>query len=832
MSGMRPHLLSLFSLCASVALAAPDYPVQPVPFTAVRFTGGLLQDRQATNTAVTLPFALEQCETSGRLKNFELAAEVMRRRAAGETNFQIKPPTQYPFDDTDVFKAIEGAAFSLSVRPDPALAARLETMIRRVAAAQEPDGYLYTFRTMHPDSPGHGWIGRERWEKDPQLSHELYNLGHLFEAGTAHYQATGSRSLLAVCLKAAELLHRDFSDGEPRIAPGHQVIEMGLVRLHRQTGDPRWLGLARFFLENRGRGGEYSQDHRPVLEQDTAVGHAVRANYMYAGMADVAALTGDTRYFDAIHRIWRNVVGTKLHLTGGCGARASGEAYGDDYELPHRCYNETCAAVAFLFWNHRMFLLTGEGRFMDVFERTLYNGALSGVSLSGDRFFYPNPLEYDGQAKNNHGHAGRAPWFGCACCPPNLMRTLAALGDYLCAVRDDTLYVNLYAASVATATLADARVELEQTTDYPWNGTIRLRVNPERPLRFTLALRIPGWVEGRPLPSDLYRYDDATPAPWTVEVNGERQSFNRPATEGTSRGADAGQDRLEIRDGFARITRDWRAGDMVTLELPMPVRRVAGHPKIAATQNQVALERGPIVYAFEGVDNDGAVFDLVLPETARITPEHRPDLLGGVTVLRIADAARARREDTGELVTRPAQLLAIPYATWANRGLTPMAVWLARDAATARPAPAPTLASQAKVTVSFARAGMSLAPINDQLLPENFTDGFAPNFDFWPRKGTTEWITYEFARPATVRAVRVSWFDDTGTGECRLPAAWRVLHRNAEGRWEPVKNTGDYPTQKRAPVRVSFDPLTTTALRLEIQLPPNFSAGVYEWEVE
>jgi DUF1680 family protein len=832
MGGMRSHLLSWFSLGAAVALAAPDYPVQPVPFTAVRFTDGLLHDRQATNTAVTLPFALEQCETSGRLRNFDLAAEVMRRRVAGETNFQIRPPTQYPFDDTDVFKAIEGAAFSLSVRPDPALAARLEAMIRRVAAAQEPDGYLYTFRTMHPDSPGHGWIGRQRWEKDPQLSHELYNLGHLFEAGTAHYQATGSRSLLEVCLKAAELLHRDFSDGEPRIAPGHQVIEMGLVRLHRQTGDPRWLGLACFFLENRGRGGEYSQDHRPVLEQDRAVGHAVRANYLYAGMADVAALTGDARYSDAIHRIWRNVVGTKLHLTGGCGARASGEAYGDDYELPHRCYNETCAAVAFLFWNHRMFLLTGEGRFMDVFERTLYNGALSGVSLSGDRFFYPNPLEYDGQAKNNHGHAGRAPWFGCACCPPNIMRTLAALGGSVCAVRNDTLFVNLYAASAATATLAGTRVELKQVTDYPWNGTIRIHVIPEKPVRFTLALRIPGWVEGRPLPSDLYRYDDATPAPWTVEVNGERQSFARPAAEGTSPGADAARDRPEIRDGFAHLSRDWRAGDTLTLELPMPVRRVAGHPRIAATRNQVALERGPIVYAFEGVDNDGAVFDLVLPETARITPEHRPTLLGGVTVLRIDNAARARRDDTGALATRPAQLLAIPYATWANRGLTPMAVWLARDAATARPAPQPTLASQAKVTVSYARAGMSLAPINDQLLPENFTDGFAPNFDFWPRKGTTEWITYEFARPATVQAVRVSWFDDTGTGECRLPAAWRVLHRTSEGRWEPVNHTGDYPTQKRNPVRVRFPPVTTTALRLEIQLPPNFSAGVYEWEVE
>jgi DUF1680 family protein len=842
------RLLILAILSSGWALwAASDYPVQPVPFTAVHFTAGLLHDRQTTNAAVTLPFALDQCESSGRLKNFDLAAEVMRRRAAGETHFQIKPPTQYPFDDTDVYKALEGAAFCLSVQPDAALSNRVEQFIQHVAAAQEPDGYLYTFRTMHPDRPGHEWIDQRRWLKDPQLSHELYNLGHLYEAGFAHYQATGSRSLLDICLKSAELLEKDFGDGEPIIAPGHEVIEMGLVKLYRQTGDPRWLDLCRFFLDARGKGGEYSQDHKPVLQQDQAVGHAVRANYLYSGMADYAALAGDQRYLTAITKIWDNVVGTKLHLTGGCGARANGEAYGNDYELPHRCYNETCAAVAFLFWNHRMFLMTGDAKYMDVFERSLYNSVLSGVSLSGDRFFYPNPLEYDGQAKNNHGFAGRAPWFGCACCPPNVLRTLASLGDYVYAVQSNKVFINLYAQGEATATVAGNKVKLEQTTEYPWDGRIKLRVTPEKPGQFTLCLRIPGWVEGKPLPSDLYSYDDATPAKWTLKVNGKKVSLASgkptpsPSKEG-SRNSDAspdvvpllGRDRggSVLKAGFTEITRDWKAGDEITLDLPMPVRRVAGNPKIAATRNQVALERGPIVYAFEGVDNDGSVFDAVLPASAKIKPEQRKDLLGGVTVLKITGAARAIRGESGQLATKSAKLLAIPYATWANRGLTPMGVWLARDATAARPTPKPTLAAQAKVTVSFARDGMNLVPVNDQLVPQNFTDGFAPSFDFWPHKGTAEWISYEFPQPTAIKSVSVSWFDDSGSGECRLPASWRVLYRTADGKWEPVKHTTDYAIQKRDPVRVSFDAVTTKALRLEVQLPRNFSAGIYEWEVE
>lgn len=618
---------------------AADYPYQPVPFTAVRVTGGFWQAKQEINRTVTVPFALQQCEESGRLKNFDLAAEVMRRRAAGERDFSVKPPTIYPFDDSDVYKAIEGATNVLSMQRDAVLEARLDGWIARIAAAQESDGYLYTFRTMHPDSPGHKWIGAQRWVKDPDLSHELYNAGHLYEAGVAYFQATGKRTLLDVCLKNAGLLWHDFGDGRLRIAPGHQIIEMGLVKLYRATGDARWLKLAQIFLDARGPGNTpYSQQHRLVVDQDEAVGHAVRANYMYAGMADIAALTGDARYLSAITKIWNNVATKKLYLTGGVGALAKGEAYGADYELPHDGYSETCAAVALMMWNHRMFLLTGEAQYMEVFERTAYNGFLSGVSTSGDRFFYPNPLSYDGAAKNNHGHAGRAPWFGCACCPPNLMRTLAALTGYFYAVRDDALYVNFYAQSEGAAQVAGTVVQLAQTTNYPWSGGIRLAVTPAAPAKFTLRVRIPGWVQGRPVPSDLYSYEKAEAPAWQVRVAGVAM------TE-------------KVEQGYVSITREWRKGDVVELDFPMPVRTVTGNEKVAATRGQVAFERGPVVYCFEQADQP---LPPVIGSATIATVEVRPTMLGGVTVLKFGETT------------------AIPYFAWNNRGPAPMTVWVPR----------------------------------------------------------------------------------------------------------------------------------------------------------
>jgi hypothetical protein len=638
-------------MCAAPALVtlpavASDYAVRPVPFTAVRITGGFWQRRQEINRLVTLPFALQQCEETSRLRNFDLAAETLRRRAAGEATFQNKPATIYPFDDSDVYKVIEGAAYVLNTRPDAALDRRLDAWIARIAAAQEPDGYLYTFRTMHPDSPAHEWIDPKRWLKDPDLSHELYNLGHLYEAGVAHYQATGKRTLLDVCLKSAELVWRDFGDRKLRIAPGHQVIEMGLAKLYRVTGEPRWLELAKIFLEARGPGGtEYSQQHKLAVEQDEAVGHAVRANYMYAGMADVAALTDDARYTAAIAKIWESAAGRKMYLTGGVGALQHGEAYGADYELPNDGYNETCAAIAFMMWNHRMFLFTGDARYMDVLERTCFNGFLSGVSFSGDRFFYPNPLVYDGVAKNNHGFAGRAPWFGCACCPPNLMRTLAAVTGYCYAVRDDALYVNFYAESAGEATVAGAAVKLAQTTGYPWQGRVRLSVAPAKPATFTVRLRIPGWAQGRPVPSELYTYENAEPAAWTLRVGG-------------------GEVKAPIERGYVAITREWREGDVVELDLPMTVRAVRGNEKIAATQGRVAFERGPMLYCVEDPERKSVPADLTVTAKTKIEAKESADFLGGMTVLSI--------EGGGAPIT------AIPYFAWNNRGLGAMAVWLKR----------------------------------------------------------------------------------------------------------------------------------------------------------
>jgi len=642
--------LSIMAMLGSMGAVMPasDYPYQPVPFTAVRVTGGFWLARQETNRTVTVPFALQQCEASGRLKNFDLAAEVMRRRAAGEKDFQITPPTIYPFDDSDAYKALEGAAYVLSQRRDPGLEATLDGWIARIAAAQEPDGYLYTFRTMHPDTPGHKWISPERWDLDPKLSHELYNVGHLYESGVAYFEATGKRALLDVCLKNAELLWRVFGENRRRLAPGHEIVEMGLVRLYRATGDARWLALAREFLDARGPGGSpYNQQHKLVVDQDEAAGHAVRANYLYSGMADVAALTGDRRYEAAIMKIWENVVAKKLYLTGGVGALADGEAYGADYDLPHDGYNETCAALALMMWNHRMFLLTGEAKYMDVFERTAYNGFLSGVSVSGDRFFYTNPVAYDGKKKNNSGVAGRAPWFGCACCPPNLMRTLASLTGYFYAVREDSLYVNFYAQSTGAVKVAGTAVQLTQTTEYPWAGGIKLGVSPAVPAKFILKLRVPGWSQGRPVPSDLYQYENPKKTAVRIRVGGALIDATPDAS------------------GYVSLAREWRAGDMVELDFPLPVQAVRGHEKIAATHGQVAFERGPVVYCFEDVGQQVGAATMGAPLTVSL--QAQPGVLGGVTQLTFLD-------EGGRALT------AIPYFAWNNRGLAPMTVWLPRAA--------------------------------------------------------------------------------------------------------------------------------------------------------
>jgi uncharacterized protein len=632
------------ALLPCTTAVANDYPFKPVPFTAVHLDDAFWAPRLETNCATTIPYAFGKCEESGRMNNFERAAAVLR----GEDIADRKPPG-YPFDDTDPYKVLEGASYALAVQPDPQMQAYLDKLIALIASAQEPDGYLYTTRTIDPENP-HKWSGKTRWVNEEQLSHELYDAGHLFEAAAANYQATGETNLLNVALKEANLLCITFGPGtnQLHIWSGHEIVEMGLCKLYRVTGDERYLDLAKYFIDVRGSypgGDDYHQSRIPPVDQTEATGHAVRAGYLYSGMADVAALTGEEPYVHALDMIWSNCVDDKIYITGGIGARPSGEAFGRDYELPNRtAYNETCAAVANDFWNQRMFLLHGDAKYVDVLERTLYNGLLSGVSLDGKTFFYPNPLE----ATNYQ----RSPWFGCACCPGNITRFLPSLPGYFYAQRGDAVYVNLYAGGTADIKLDDGRkINLTQVTRYPWDGDVKITVAPEKKSKFTLAVRIPGWARNDPMPGDLYHFADTNTEPVTLTVNGKPVKFN-------------------VENGYANLSRSWKPGDVVELNLPMPVRRVLANPNVKADVGRVALQRGPIVFCAEWPDNSGGdVLHLTLPDDQPLTAQFDPQLLNGVEIIR----GHALNSDNLEQ-----EFTAIPYYAWANRGPGQMIVWLHR----------------------------------------------------------------------------------------------------------------------------------------------------------
>ena len=631
----------------------PDYPIQPTPFTAVHLDDAFWAPRLETNRAVTIPYAFGQCKASGRMNNFERAAAVLR----GE-NIENRKPPGFPFDDTDPYKVLEGASYTLAVHPDPKMSAYLDSLIALLAAAQEPDGYLYTTRTIDPKHP-HPWAGTNRWVNDPALSHELYNAGHLFEAAAAHYQSTGKTNLLNVALKEANLLCQTFGPGPNQLHlwPGHEIVEMGLVRLYRITGDPRYLNLAKYFIAVRGSrpgGDDYHQSRIPPVEQTEAVGHAVRAGYLYSGMADVAALTGDPRYIRAIDAIWENATGKKLYLTGGIGSRAEGEAFGDNYELPNlTAYNETCAAVANIFWNERLFLLHGDARYVDVLERTLYNGLLSGVSLDGTKFFYSNPLESDGSHQ-------RSPWFGCACCPGNITRFLPSLPGYFYAQSGDTIYVNLYAGSKAGFKLKNGRaVKITQETRYPWDGVVKMTVQLDwqKSMKFTINVRIPGWARNEVVPGGLYKFSDSVNEPVILTVNDEDMPV-RPD------------------QGYVSLDRAWKSGDVIELDLPMRIRHVAASENVVADRGRIALQRGPIVFCAEWPDTpNGKVRKLLLPDEQPLTTRFDPALLNGVQVIE-GKGYNVTTNEFGHTVKRLQDFKVIPYFAWANRGPGEMIVWI------------------------------------------------------------------------------------------------------------------------------------------------------------
>ncbi|MEI6949031.1 beta-L-arabinofuranosidase domain-containing protein [Paraflavisolibacter sp. H34] len=794
--GLAFALVSVFSVQGPSVAQKRDYPIQPVDFTRVHVHDHFWQPKMELNAGVTIPYVLEKCRETGRIDNFLRAAH----RLPGDKL------TEYTFDDTDLYKVIEGASYALQVKPDPQLEQYLDSLIAIIAAAQEPDGYLYTFRTVKAAQP-HGWIGGRRWEKEEDLSHELYNSGHLFEAAVAHHKATGKKNFLDIAIKNADLLVKDFGWGKEEKYPGHQIVELGLAKMYRATGKKEYLDLAKFFLDVRGpKGSDYHQGHKRVVDQHEAVGHAVRATYMYTGMADIAALTGDESYLKAIDAIWGDVAGTKLYITGGIGATGAGEAFGKPYQLPNMsAYAETCAAIANVYWNQRMFLLHGDAQYIDVLERTLYNGLLSGLSLSGNRFFYPNPLASMGQHQ-------RSAWFGCACCISNMTRFLPSVPGYVYAQNKNNLYVNLYMGSAGTILLPGGEVRVTQSTHYPWDGQVALQLEPAKSGTFALHLRIPGWAQQAPVPGSLYRYMDAAKTPVKITVNGKPAAY-------------------ALQKGYAVLNRKWKKGDQVSLELPMEARKVVAHENVKDDAGRFALQRGPIVYCLEGPDNkDSLVQNILVAKDAPVQAAFRESFMNGVTVLTTRGSSAKRQLHTDALLKTEQEVTAIPYYTWANRGANEMMVWIPYEESAAKPKPAPTIAATSKVTSSSPNARANMG-VNDQVEPLNSADQNNTYQHWWPKSNTKEWMQYDFAREQTVSQAQVYWYDDAPFGGCRLPSSWRILYKK-DGAWVPVTPTTSYEIAKDKFNSVSFEPVKTTALRLEVQLPEKHSAGVHEWVVK
>ncbi|MGE5610199.1 MAG: glycoside hydrolase family 127 protein, partial [Bacillota bacterium] len=726
----RTFLLGIAAamLCSLSAIAAEREQLSPVPVKAVQLQDSFWAPRIKLNHEAVIPHNIKFCETTGRIDNFSKAAGLMPGSFRG-----------IYFDDSDVYKVLEGIAHSLAQRRDPELEKKIDEIIDKIAAAQRPDGYLYTFYTVRKELD-------KRWTNTKDM-HEMYCAGHLIEAAVAYYQATGKRKFLDVAIKLADHIDSVFGPDKRHDVCGHEEIELALVKLYRTTNEKRYLKLAEYFINQRGnangrtRFGDYCQDDIPLRQRTEIAGHAVRAMYFFTGAADVASLTGDSELITVMDRIWHDVVDRKMYLTGGIGPSAQNEGFTVPYDLPNdSAYAETCAAIGMVFWNYRMALMTGDAKYADVMERAMYNGAISGVSLDGQKFFYVNPLA-------SRGKHHRQAWFDCACCPTNMARFLPNIGGYMYATTEKDLYVNLYANS--TACLKDCgkfpHVDVYQHTDYPWDEGISFDFKTASlSTKFTLHLRVPGWCKNP-----------------TVSLNGKKIENPR------------------IEKGYIVLTHGsdgygWNAGDYLRLKLPMPVQRVYADPHVKADVGRVALQRGPLVYCLEGVDNNGWVRNLVLSKDTQLTAEFRQDLLNGVTVIKGSATPRVN----GQRNPQPVQFTAVPYYAWDNREPGQMIVWLAEDPAAAEVMPAPTIAAQSKPSASHTWHLDSPEAMNDQAEPATSNDPNIPRFTWWDHKGTTEWAQYDFKTPTKVSAVEVYWFDDSPSGGCRVPKSWRLLYKD------------------------------------------------------
>ncbi|MDE2126481.1 MAG: glycoside hydrolase family 127 protein [Armatimonadetes bacterium] len=791
-----PHATLVTALLTTSITAVPLLAQQPrtanlteIPLTSVTIGKGFWAPRQKAIRRVSLPHSLNMLKQAGNLTDFRLAAANIHSGYSGPV-----------FMDSDVYKVIEAVSYSLATHPDPGMEAQVEAIVRLIAAAQRPDGYLDTWYEVN--HPGVEYVNLRD-------NHEMYCAGHMFEAAVAWYQATRHRDLLNVATRLADHLSSIFGSGPGKRMgyPGHPEIELALMKLYRVTGRRRYFRLARFFIMNRGTkffatehhtalsqyDGTYWLDNQRIVDRRVLQGHAVRAGYLMAGATDVAAMTHDETLLTALRRIWDNTTEKRMYVTGGVGSTGSNEGFTTDYDLPNQsAYQETCASVAMILWAHRMNLLFGDGRYADEMERALYNGMLDGVSLDGHTFFYGNPLACPG------GYA-RSGWFSCACCPPNAARTIAALGEYVAASGPGSIYLNLFVQGTVQTRVDGEPVTLAVKTVYPWSGLVEIRVQLKKPGRFALNLRAPGWCRGE-----------------KVRVNG---SLMPPA----------------VKRGYIAIDRVWRNGDSVRYYMPMPVRRIQANPLVKNDVGKVALARGPLIYCLEGVDQSAPVAALALPVQSALTCAYDAHLLNGVVTIAGTGETQGSRDWPGGLYetassVKRVPIRAIPWYCWDNRTPDAMEIWIPEQP------PAPiygTLERSAQVSMSYVSGNCQPWGINNGRDPASSGQQPPALCHWWPHKGTAEWVQYTWKHPVTIDSSQVYWFDDTGRGECRLPASWRLMYRTASG-WAPVsrsdQNAG-WPIRDDGWCRVSFQPVVTTALRLELQLKPDWAAGIQQWRV-
>ncbi|MGZ5191682.1 MAG: glycoside hydrolase family 127 protein, partial [Flavisolibacter sp.] len=615
--------------------------LQPINFSEVNITDKFWKPKIEKVATKTLAACIYQTETATpRIRNFEKVA-----RNKGEKHEGIY------YDDSDVYKALEAMSYALKSNRDAALEQKADDWISKIAAAQQPDGYLNTYYTLNGLD--------KRWSDIEK--HEDYNAGHLIEAGIAYFNATGKRKLLDVSIRFADHIDSNFRLQNKKWFSGHQEIELALVKLYHLTKNERYLKLAQWYLDQRGKGyytyggswikPEYWQDHLPVKDQKQITGHAVRAMYLYTGVADVAASVNDPSYLPSMKAVWEDVVYRNYYLTGGIGSSGDNEGFSKDFDLPNeRAYCETCASVGMVFWNQRMNALTGESKYIDVLERSLYNGALDGISLGGDLFFYDNPLASSGR----HQRKG---WFGTACCPSNIARLVSSVGNYIYAQTKEELWVNLFIANETEFQFGESKIPVKMLTDYPWNGKVQLTLSPEKPSKFKLHIRIPGWSRDEIVPGGLYkRLDKKKMNDFNITINGKNLAW-------------------KIQDGYAVINREWKKGDHVLINIPMDIKKIVAKPEVTDNKDRIAIQRGPLVYCVEGADNED-VWNLLVPANAIFKTVSHKVLNEEVIALEADLLSAAPGIDGISIVMKKKKVTAIPYYTWANRGANPMQVWL------------------------------------------------------------------------------------------------------------------------------------------------------------